>query len=176
MSPAGDRSVAGRFLGRDNRNSPLTGTVYTGVPQRHRVACPERQVDYQNAESQAIQLQQQANQVTQRLRDVADKLQARIPDPNLSRELMLDLREAAIAIQQQNQSALAMIQQMAQYIHSLESNLATAPQMGFQPRGWSSQPYPSSSGGFMGNVVSGLGMGAGFGIAESLVEDIFGRW
>jgi hypothetical protein len=133
-------------------------------------------VDYQSAESQAIQLQQQANQVTQRLKDVADKLQAKIPDPNLSRELMLDLREAAIAIQQQNQSALAMIQQMAQYIHALESNLATAPQASFQPRGWYTQPYPSSSGGFMGNVVSGLGMGAGFGLAESLVEDIFGRW
>jgi hypothetical protein len=88
-------------------------------------------VDYQSAESQAIQLQQQANQVTQRLKDVADKLQAKIPDPNLSRELMLDLREAAIAIQQQNQSALAMIQQMAQYIHALESNLATAPQASF---------------------------------------------
>ena len=133
-------------------------------------------MDYQTAESQAIQLQQQANQVTQRLKDVADKLQAKISDPNLSRELMLDLREAAIAIQQQNQSALMMIQQMAQYIHSLESNLANAPQASFQPRGWYTQPYPTASGGFMGNVVSGLGMGAGFGLAESLVEDIFGRW
>jgi hypothetical protein len=134
-------------------------------------------VDYQNAESQAIQLQQQANPVTQRLKDVADKLQAKIPDPNLSRELMLDLREAAIAIQQQNQSALALIQQMAQYIHSLESNLASAPpQMGFQPRGWYTQPYPTNSGGFMGNVVTGLEIGAGFGLAETLVEDIFGRW
>jgi hypothetical protein len=133
-------------------------------------------VDYQSAESQAIQLQQQANQVTQRLKDVADKLQARIPDPNLSRELMLDLREVAIALQQQNQSAVAIIQQMAQYIHTLESNLASTPQVGFQPRGWYSQPYPTQSGGFMGNVVSGLGMGAGFGIGETLVDDIFGRW
>jgi ABC-type Fe3+-hydroxamate transport system substrate-binding protein len=133
-------------------------------------------VDYQTAENQAIQLQQQANQVTQRLKDVADKLQAKIPDPNLSRELMLDLREVAIALQQQNQSAVAIIQQMAQYIHALESNLASAPQASFQPRGWYTQPYPTASGGFMGNVVSGLGMGAGFGLAESLVEDIFGRW
>lgn len=146
---------------------PYSGTV---------TACPERKVDYQTAESQAIQLQQQANQVTQRLKDVADKLQAKIPDPNLSRELMLDLREVAIALQQQNQSALAMIQQMAQYIHSLESNLASAPQMGFQPRGWYTQPYPNNSGGFMGNVVTGLEIGAGFGLAETLVEDIFGRW
>jgi ABC-type Fe3+-hydroxamate transport system substrate-binding protein len=137
-------------------------------------------VDYQSAESQAIQLQQQANQVTQRLKDVADKLQAKIPDPNLSRELMLDLREVAIAIQQQNQSAVAIIQQMAQYIHALESNLANAPPQAsyqpLQPRGWYTQPYPSATGGFLGNVATGLGLGAGFGIGEEIVDDIFGRW
>lgn len=133
-------------------------------------------MDYQSAESQAIQLQQQANQVTQRLKDVADKLQAKIPDPNLSRELMLDLREVAIAMQQQNQSAVAIIQQMAQYIHALESNLASVPQASFQPRGWYTQPYSSNSGGFWGNVTSGLGLGAGFGIGETIVDDIFGRW
>jgi len=133
-------------------------------------------VDYQSAESQAIQLQQQANQVTQRLKDVADKLQAKIPDPNLSRELMLDLREVAIAIQQQNQSAVAIIQQMAQYIHALESNLANMSQGGFQPRGWYTQPYPSASGGFLGSVGTGLGLGAGFGIGETIVDDIFGGW
>jgi hypothetical protein len=133
-------------------------------------------VDYQTAENQAIQLQQQANQVTQRLKDVADKLQAKIPDPNLSRELMLDLREVAIALQQQNQSAVMMIQQMAQYIHALESNLASQSQPYFQPRGWAQQSYPTASGGFMGNVASGLGLGAGFGIGETLVDDIFGNW
>ena len=133
-------------------------------------------MDYQSAESQAIQLQQQANQVTQRLKDVADKLQAKIPDPNLSRELMLDLREVAIAIQQQNQSAVGIIQQMAQYIHALESNLANASQASFQPRGWYNQPYPSASGGFLGSVGTGLGLGAGFGIGETIVDDIFGGW
>lgn len=133
-------------------------------------------MDYQSAESQAIQLQQQANQVTQRLKDVADKLQAKIPDPNLSRELMLDLREVAIAIQQQNQSAVAIIQQMAQYIHALESNLANVSQASFQPRGWYTQPYPSASGGFLGSVGTGLGLGAGFGIGETIVDDIFGGW
>jgi hypothetical protein len=89
---------------------------------------------------------------------------------------MLDLREVAVAVQQQNQSALMLIQQMAQYIHALESNLATVPQAGFAPRGWSAQPYPTATGGFMGNVVSGLGLGAGIGLAEDLVGSIFGRW
>jgi hypothetical protein len=146
-------------------------------------------VDYQTAETQAVQLQQQANQVAQKLRELAEKLQARVADPSLSRELMLDLREGAIAIQQQNQSALVLIQQMAQYIHALESNLAAiqsqAPPM--QPRGWAAQPwgaqpyptypaYPPATSGFMGNLASGLGIGAGFGLGEDLVDSIFGRW
>jgi hypothetical protein len=91
-----------------------------------------------------------------------------------------------------------LIQQMAQYIHALESNLAAiqsqAPQM--QPRGWAAQPwgaqqyptqpYPAQpyptypayppAGGFMGNLASGLGIGAGFGLGEDLVDSIFGRW
>jgi hypothetical protein len=151
----------------------------------------ERIVDYQTAENQALQLQQQANQVAQRLKEVADKLQTKVSDPHLSRELMLDLRETAIAIQQQNQSALMMIQQMAQYIHALESNLAAMqPQAApMQPRGWAAQPwgaqpyqpyptaqYPTATSGFMGNLASGLGLGAGFGLGEDLVDSIFGRW
>jgi hypothetical protein len=142
-------------------------------------------VDYQTAETQAVQLQQQANQVSQKLRELADKLQAKVTDPSLSRELMLDLREAAIAMQQQNQSALMLIQQMAQYIHALESNLAAMqPQAPMQPRGWAAQPwgaqsyptYPTATSGFMGNLASGFGIGAGFGLGEDLVDSIFGRW
>lgn len=145
-------------------------------------------MDYQTAESQAMQLQQQANQVAQKLRELAEKLQTKVTDPNLSRELMLDLREGAIAIQQQNQSALMLIQQMAQYIHALESNLAAMqPQAPMQPRGWATQPwgaqpyqtyqpYPAATSGFMGSLATGLGLGAGFGLGENLVDDIFGNW
>ena len=142
-------------------------------------------MDYQTAESQAVQLQQQANQVAQRLKELADKLQTKVTDPNLARELMLDLREGAIAIQQQNQSALMLIQQMAQYIHALESNLGVMqPQAPMQPRGWAAQPwgsqtyqsYPTATSGFMGNLASGLGLGAGFGLGEYLIDSIFGRW
>lgn len=137
-------------------------------------------MDYQTAESQAIQLQNQANEAAQALKSLAAKLQEKVTDPALARELLLDLREAAVSIQQQNQSALALIEQMAQYIHVLESHLASAPQPAFaapqpafQPRGWAAQPYYGASGGFMGNVMSGLGLGAGFGLASDLVSSIF---
>jgi hypothetical protein len=130
-------------------------------------------VDYQTAENQALQLQQQADEVGQGVKALAEKLQSKVTDPTLSRELMLDLREAALAIQKQNQSALILIQQMAEYIHSLETHLNSQPQPTFQTRGWAAQPYAGSGGGFMGNVVSGLGLGAGFGLASDLVGSIF---
>ena len=130
-------------------------------------------MDYQTAENQAIQLQQQADEVGQGVKALADKLQSQVTDPTLSRELMLDLREAALAIQKQNQSAVMLIQQMAEYIHSLETHLNSQPQPTYQTRGWAAQPYAGSGGGFMGNVMSGLGLGAGFGLASDLVGSIF---
>ncbi|MGA7538972.1 MAG: hypothetical protein WBW93_09400 [Steroidobacteraceae bacterium] len=134
-------------------------------------------MDYQTAENQAIQLQQQADQVGQGVKALAETLQSKVTDPTLSRELMLDLREAALAIQKQNQSALILIQQMAEYIHSLETHVSSLPQSpaypAYQTRGWAAQPYGGTGGGFMGNVMSGLGMGAGFGLASDLVGSIF---
>lgn len=130
-------------------------------------------MDYQTAENQAIQLQNQANQVGQGFKQLAEKLQAKVTDPSLSRELMLDLREAAVAMQQQNQSSLALIQQMAEYIHSLETHINSQPQPTYQTRGWAQQPYARSGGGFMGSIMSGLGMGAGFGLADDLVGSLF---
>ena len=133
-------------------------------------------MDYQTAENQAIQLQQQADQVGQGIKALAEKLQAKISDPMLSRELMLDLKEAALAIQRQNQSALMLIQQMAEYIHQLETHVSSQPQPTYPTRGWAAQPYAGSGGGFMSNVMSGLGMGAGFGLANDIVSSIFNAW
>jgi hypothetical protein len=137
-------------------------------------------VDYQTAENQAVQLQQQADQVGQGIKALAEKLQAKVGDPTLSRELILDLKEATLAIQRQNQSALMLIQQMAEYIHSLETHVNSLPQQPQYPayptRGWAAQPYAGTGGGFMSNVMSGLGMGAGFGLASDLVSSIFNAW
>ena len=130
-------------------------------------------MDYQTAETQAQQLQTQADQVGQGIKALAEKLQSKITEPAIARDLMLDLREMALAVQKQNQSALMLIQQMAEYIHALESHLNAQPQPTYQTRGWASQPYAGTGGGFMGNVMSGLGMGAGFGLASDLVGSLF---
>lgn len=133
-------------------------------------------MDYQTAENRVVQLQNQADQVAQGIKALADKLQTRVTDPGLARELVLDLREAAFAVQKQNHTTQMLVDQMAQYIHTLESHLSVMPQaqqQNFQPRGWFSQPYASSRSGFMSNVMSGLGLGAGFGLANDLVSGIF---
>jgi len=139
-------------------------------------------MDYQSAENQAAQLHTQADRVAQGIKGLADKLQTKVTDPDLARELVLDLREAALAIQQQNQSTMTLVEQMAQYIQTLESHVNSVPQSGFQTRGWAnqpwanqpySQPYAQRGGGFLGNVMSGLGLGAGFGLASDVVGDLF---
>lgn len=130
-------------------------------------------MDYQTAENQAIQLQQQADQVGQGVKALADKLQAKVSDPMLARELTLDLKETALSIQRQNQSAVMLIQQMAEYIHSLETHVNSVPQSTYPTRGWAAQPFGGSGGGFLGNVMSGVGLGAGFGLASDLVSGIF---
>ncbi|MGH6827587.1 MAG: hypothetical protein ACREFW_01595 [Rhizomicrobium sp.] len=128
-------------------------------------------MDYQAAEAQAGQLQQQAEQVAQQIKGLAEKLSAKISDTTLARELGLDLREAALAIEKQNEATTALIEQMAQYIYSFENHINSVPQAGFQTRGWASQSI--GRGGFMNNVVSGLGMGAGFGLANDIVGGLF---
>lgn len=130
-------------------------------------------MDYQTAETQAQQLQTQADQVGQGIKALAGKLQSTVTDPTIARDLMLDLREMALSVQKQNQSALMLIQQMAEYIHALETHLNAQPQPTYQTRGWAAQPYAGTGGGFMGNVMSGLGMGAGFGLASDLVGGLF---
>ena len=133
-------------------------------------------MDYQTAENQIALLRQQGDQVAQGFKTLADKIQSQVSDSALARELTLDLREAALAIQRQNQSAGMLIEQMAQYIYTLE-NHANAPQPGFQTRGWAPAAPVNASGsfggGFVNNLVTGLGLGAGFGIAEDVVNDIF---
>lgn len=101
-------------------------------------------MDYKTAETQAVQLQNQADQVAQRVKGLADKLQAKVADPQLARELMLDLREAALSIQKQNTSTLLLVEQMAQYIRSLESHINSLPQPAFQTR--AGQINPTSAG------------------------------
>lgn len=127
-------------------------------------------MDYTMAEQQITQAQQQSQAVMEKMQGFAQKLSSQAPDQTTGREWAMDLREIAMSIQMQNQSTMMLLQQMGQYIHTLENELNTHPAPSIQPRGW------SSGNGFLGNLTTGLGLGAGFAVAEDVVNDIFNQF
>ncbi|MGA9852262.1 MAG: hypothetical protein WBR15_04965 [Gammaproteobacteria bacterium] len=129
-------------------------------------------MDYTDATNQIAKIEQQTQDLAQQFQTFAQKLNSKAPDPTTGKEWVLDLKQIAINVQSQNQTVVAMINQMAEHIHDLEQQLGTHPNPTMQARGWGSQMAPRG-GGFWGNVTSGMGMGAGFGVANMLIGGIF---
>lgn len=130
-------------------------------------------MDYNTASNQLAQVQQQSQTVMQNLQALGQKLVAAAPDPTTGREWAMDIKELALAIQHQNQNVALLLNQMADYIRNLEQQLATHPNPALQPQGWSNAIGSGSGGGFLGNVTSGLGLGAGFAVGEDLINGLF---
>lgn len=128
-------------------------------------------MDFNSASTQLAQVQQQTQTVLQNFQTLAQKLQAGAPDATTGREWAMDLREIALAVQNQNQNVSLILNQMAEYIRNLEQQLATHPAPTLQPQGWTSGL--GSGGGFMGTVTTGLGLGAGLAVGEDLVNGLF---
>lgn len=126
-------------------------------------------MDYLQAEQQITQIQQQSQDVRNRLQQFAQKLSGSVSSQDAARGLAMDLREIALGIQQQQQQTLFVLQQMGQHILQLEQAVAMHPQAAqyVQPRGW------GGGGGFLGNLTTGLGLGAAIGIGQDLVNDLF---
>ena len=129
-------------------------------------------MDYTDATNQITQLEQQTQALSLQFQALGQKLSSQAPNPDTGKDWMLDLKQIAINVQSQNQAVVAMINQMAEHIHNLEQQLDTHPNPSVQSRGWGTQ-YAPRGGGFWGNVTSGLGMGAGFGVANALIGGIF---
>jgi lipopolysaccharide biosynthesis regulator YciM len=123
-------------------------------------------MDYQTAVQQIQQVQQQAQDTVSKIQALAQKIAASVADKTNARELVMDLREVALGVQQEQQQAMAVLQQLGQYIQTLEGELSTHPTTQVQPRGW------GGGGGFLSNLTSGLAMGAGFGLADDLIGSI----
>ncbi|HVB48016.1 MAG TPA: hypothetical protein VNF69_06455 [Burkholderiales bacterium] len=127
-------------------------------------------MDYNSAQNQVMQVQQQSQSLVQNIQTLAQKLKSAAPDEATGREWAMDLREIAMTVQNQNQMLATMVTQMGEYIQMLEAQLQTHPNPTVQPRGWGMQ---GGGGGFLGNLTAGLGMGAGFGLAEDAISGIF---
>jgi hypothetical protein len=126
-------------------------------------------MDYSSAQNQVVQVEQQSQAVIQNIQTLAQKMKSAAPDEATGREWAMDLREIAMTVQNQNQMLAMLVTQMGQYIQTLEAQLQTHPNPTVQPRGWGMQ----GGGGFLGNLTAGLGMGAGFGLAEDAINGIF---
>jgi hypothetical protein len=156
-------------------------------------------MDTQTIDTQYSQLQDQSKQTAAEISTLAEKLRGAAQSGNQdAREWMLDLKEIALAIQAEQNQVAALLQALHGFVASHANYAAmnpppqpipvpAAPQ---QP--WSAppgQPYPQApypqqqqglgSGGMFGNFLnSGFGkavtMGAGFGVGDTLINDIFG--
>ncbi|WP_232224985.1 hypothetical protein [Acidihalobacter ferrooxydans] len=137
-------------------------TAHTSVKWSDRM-------EYQDAQQQITQIQQQAQDVKDRLQQFAQKLSTSVGDQNVARELAMDLREIALGVQQQQQQTQFVLQQMGQHIQQLEQAVEQhPPAMQYaQPRGW------GAGSGFLGNLTAGLGLGAGIGVGEDVANDLF---
>ncbi len=124
-------------------------------------------MDYATAQKQIADSQKLAQDTLGKIQSFAEKLTPAAPDASTARDWGMDLKEVALAIQQQNQQTLMVLQQMGQYIQTLEGELQTHPTTQLQQRGW------GGGGGFLSNLTSGLAMGAGFGVADDLVGSLF---
>jgi hypothetical protein len=151
-------------------------------------------MDIQTIDSQYSQLQGQAQQTVQELKDLATKLQAAQAAGNPdAREWLLDLKSIAIAIQAEQNQVSNLLQALHGFVENQTQALQQMPQQspwGQQPQqpayppqgyqqGYPQQGYPQQGGGGLlgGLFNSGFGRaivtGAGFGIGDDLINKIF---
>jgi hypothetical protein len=137
-------------------------------------------LDVETVDQEYEQLQQESQQLTQAIQGFASKLQAAGDAGDAqAKEWVLDLKGIALQIQQEQLQTQALLQALHGFV---VNNVQGAPQAQATPV---QAPAPQSQGGgilsrFTGGgfgqaMVSGVGMGAGFGLADSVINGIFGN-
>ena len=148
-------------------------------------------MDPETIDQNYAQLQQQAQQTAAQIQRLAGKLQAAAAagDPN-AREWMLDLKEITLGVQQEQ----GQVSLLLQSIHSMvNSHVQTMGQPGYQQPGYQGPSYQQQgyqqpgyqqgyqqqgAGGMLQQFLGGgfgraIMTGAGFGIGEDIIRDIF---
>lgn len=142
-------------------------------------------MDVETVDREYQQLEQQSQQLTTALQQLAEKMQgASGAGDSQAKEWLLDLKGIALQIQQEQLQVGALLQalhgfavnnippqQQQQYVTQVQPQYAQF-QSGPQGGGILSR---FSRGGFGQAMSQGLGMGAGFGIADSVINAIFNR-
>ena len=152
-------------------------------------------MDIQTIDSQYGQLQSQAQQTVQELKDLATKLQTAAQSGNQdAREWLLDLKSIALAIQAEQNQVSNLLQSLHGFVENQHQALQQMPQsvpstpwqqnpaQPYPPQPYPQQAYPQQGypqqGGMLGGLFnSGFGRaimtGAGFGIGDDLINKIF---
>jgi hypothetical protein len=154
-------------------------------------------VDPQTVDQNYAQLQQQAQQTAAQVKTLADKLQAAAAagDPR-AREWMLDLKEIALGIQQEQGQVSLLLQSIHSMVDNHVQNMGQPQyqqpgyqggyQGGYQPsyqpgyqQGYQQQGYQQrGSGGMLQEFLGGgfgraIMTGAGSGIGDDIINAIF---
>jgi hypothetical protein len=141
-------------------------------------------MDVDTVDQEYQQLQQESQQLTQAIQEFATKLQtAAGAGDTQAKEWNLDLKGIALQIQQEQLQMQALLQALHGFaVNNIQDAppqqqqmqpMAPAPAQGFaQPqRGGILSRF--SGGGFGQAMTQGVGLGAGFGLADSLISSIF---
>jgi len=136
-------------------------------------------MDVQTIDQQYNQLQQEARQVAQGIQVLAQKLKAASDNGDQDARLwLLDLRELAIKIQQEQQQVMNVMQAVHQAMQNQgQQQAGWQPGCPQTPQAGYGQPQQQGGGFLSGFLNSGFGraieMGAGFGIGDDLINRIF---
>ena len=143
-------------------------------------------MDVETVDREYQQLEQEAQQLATAIQQLAEKMQgASGQGDSQAREWLLDLKSITLQIQQEQ----LQVQALLQALHGFTVNNLPGPQQQYAPgpQQYVSAPqanYGPSGGGVLsrfrgggfGQAMSqGLGMGAGFGLADSVINAIFNR-
>jgi len=137
-------------------------------------------VDPETVDQNYAQLQQQAQQTAALIQTLAGKLQtaAAAGDQN-AREWMLDLKEIALGVQQEQGQVSLLLQSIHAMVNNHVQNMAQPEyQQGYQQQGYQQQPQYQQGGGMLQQFLSGgfgraIVTGAGFGIGDDIINKIF---
>ena len=138
-------------------------------------------MDVATIDNEYQQLQQEAQQVSTAIGDLATKLQTASQggDAN-AKDWLLDLKSVALQIQAEQLQTQSLLQALHDFaVNTMQAAPAAAPvqqapvqQMAAQPEGGGMLSHFRGSG-FGQSMVQGAGMGAGFGLMDSVINSIF---
>jgi hypothetical protein len=146
-------------------------------------------VDPDTVDQNYAQLEQQAQQTAAQIQTLASKLQAAAAagDPN-AREWMLDLKEIALGVQQEQGQVSLLLQSIHSMVNNHVQNMGQPQyqqgyqqqpgyQPGYQQSGYQQGYQQGQGGGMLQQFLSGgfgraIISGAGFGIGDDIINKI----